>query len=102
MLKKTDVVWIVIMIAALAAAGSGIAQKTTPQKPPDKFSLGEEEVKQLVLLMDTDNNGKISKQEFMKFMEVEFDRLDINHNGELDVNELKQSRIRASRGAFGK
>jgi len=55
-----------------------------------------------VLLMDTDKNGKISKPEFMKFMEIEFDRLDVNHNGELDVNELKRSRIRASRGAVGK
>lgn len=30
------------------------------------------EVKQLLLLMDTDKNGKIAKQEFMSFMNVEF------------------------------
>jgi len=33
-----------------------------------------DEVTQLVLLMDADKNGKISRQEFMKFMEAEFDR----------------------------
>jgi len=33
--------------------------------------------------MDTDKNGKISKQEWMKFMEAEFDRLDKNKTGEL-------------------
>jgi hypothetical protein len=30
----------------------------------------------LLLLMDTNQNGRISKQEFMTFMEAEFDRLD--------------------------
>jgi EF hand domain-containing protein len=44
--------------------------------------------------MDTDKNGKISKEEWMKFMSDEFDRLDANHNGELDPKELLQSRMR--------
>ena len=30
----------------------------------------------------------------MKFMEEEFDRLDVNHGGEPDVKELTQSRMR--------
>jgi hypothetical protein len=53
--------------------------------------------------MDTSNNGKISKQEYMKFMEAEFDRLDKNKNGELDPKELTQSKLRASHSsAVGK
>ena len=48
----------------------------------------------LLLAMDRDKSGKVSKQEWMKFMEEEFDRLDVNHNGELDVKELIQSRMR--------
>jgi hypothetical protein len=32
----------------------------------------------------------------MKFMEAEFDRLDRSKNGELDVKELTQSRLRVS------
>jgi Ca2+-binding EF-hand superfamily protein len=47
-------------------------------------------------------SGKISKKEFMDFMEAEFDRLDKNKSGELDVKELIQSRARASRPAIGK
>jgi hypothetical protein len=43
-------------------------------KTQDKLALGLDEVTQLVLLMDADKNGKISRQEFMKFMEAEFDR----------------------------
>src|SRR5579863_2148172 len=35
----------------------------------DKITLGEDEVKQLVLLMDRDKNGKVSEQEFMNFMQ---------------------------------
>ena len=43
--------------------------------------------------MDKDKSGKVSKHEFMTFMEEEFERLDVNKDGELDVNELTQSRV---------
>jgi Ca2+-binding EF-hand superfamily protein len=43
---------------------------------------------QLLPLMDQDHSGKVSRQEFMSFMNQEFDRLDTNHNGSLDVDEL--------------
>jgi hypothetical protein len=38
--------------------------------------------------MEPDENGKISKQAWMKFMGEEFDRLDKDKNGELDAQEL--------------
>jgi hypothetical protein len=50
--------------------------------------------KKLLLLMDTDKSGKVSKQEWMRFMEAEFDSLDTNHDGQLDVKELTQSQMR--------
>jgi Ca2+-binding EF-hand superfamily protein len=59
--------------------------------------MGENEVKQLLPLMNTDTNGMVSKQEFMKFMEAEFERLDKNKKGELNVKELTQSNLTASR-----
>ena len=75
--------------------GTAVARGgTTP--PQDKISLGEDDVKQLVLLMDQDKNGKVSEQEFMKFMKAEFKRLDKDKSGELDVKELKESQIRSS------
>jgi hypothetical protein len=76
--------------------------KTIPAPNQRTVELGMEEVKQLVLLMDTDKNGKISKKEFMSFMEAEFDRLDTDKSGELDVRELKQSKVRASKALVGK
>jgi hypothetical protein len=85
------------LLATTATSGIAFAQTTANvPKPQDKLALGENEVKQLLLLMDTNKNGKISKQEYMQFMEAEFDRLDKNKNGELDPKELAQSKLRAS------
>jgi hypothetical protein len=95
-------------ILGLFAAGilplAAIAQKNDKSIPRTQraLTLGEEDVKSLLLLMDTDKNGKISKQEFMSFMEAEFDRLDKDKSGELDPKELTQSQIRAYRPAIGK
>jgi EF hand len=78
------------------------AQKVAIPKTPTTAVLAEDEVKQLLLLMDTDKNGKISKKEFMDFMSAEFDRLDKDKSGELDQKELAQSQIRPGRSAVGK
>jgi hypothetical protein len=86
---------------ALFAVGSlvesAIAQeKQNVPKAQDKVALSADEVKQLVLMMDTDKSGKISKKEFLDFMSAEFDRLDKDKSGELDVKELAQSQFRPS------
>jgi uncharacterized membrane protein YdfJ with MMPL/SSD domain len=67
------------------------AEKTEKAR---KLAAATDAAKQLLLVMDTDKSGKVSKQEWMKFMETEFDRLDTNHKGQLDVKELTQSRVR--------
>ena len=86
----------VVLCLGTLAAGGGDAQESrssaTPQKEK-KLIQGEKEAKKMLLLMDKDMNGKVSKQEFMGFMEVEFERLDINHDDELDVKELTESRV---------
>jgi hypothetical protein len=45
---------------------------------------------QLLPLMDTDRSGYVSRQEFMSFMDQEFDRLDVSHRGHLNVEELAE------------
>ena len=67
--------------------------KASVPKPQNTLALGESAAKDLLLLMEPDKNGKISKQEWMKFMEAEFDRLDKTKSGELDVEELMQSKL---------
>jgi Ca2+-binding EF-hand superfamily protein len=96
MLKRTNAVYAMVVIALVIAVGALLATAAAQaaDKPKDKLALGEEEVKQLILLMDADKNGKLSKEEYMRFMAAEFDRLDIDHSGELDVKELTQSTFR--------
>jgi len=78
--------------ACLAASGQDTGASQDPGREK-KLAVGEAEAKQLLLLMDTDKSGKVSRQEFMAFMQAEFDRLDVNKDGELDVKELTQSRV---------
>jgi EF hand len=40
-------------------------------KREKNLAIGETEAKRILLLMDKDKNGKVSKQEFMSFMEAE-------------------------------
>jgi Ca2+-binding EF-hand superfamily protein len=80
-----------LLMAMMSATGAAVAQKVAVPGQGDKFALANENVKQLLLLMDTDKNGRISKREWMSFMEAEFNRLDKDGNGELDLNELRQA-----------
>jgi len=42
--------------------------------------------------LDKDNDGTVSKQEFIAYMEAQFDKADADHDGTLDRNELEQLR----------
>ena len=90
-----------LLIALLGAtgtmAGTIAAQRSSASKQQDKFALANEDVKELLLLMDTDGNGRISKQEWMHFMEAEFNQLDRDGNGELDPKELLQTTLAIKR-----
>jgi hypothetical protein len=98
--KRRMLALVILVIAGLFAGGAvvgTVAAQDTDQGSPRKeknLAIGESEAKRLLLLMDKDQNGKVSKQEFMSFMEAEFERLDKNKDGELDVKELTQSKIR--------
>lgn len=94
--KRLDRWTLGTLLLVTLLVGVAIAQRASIPKASDKVALGEDEVKQLLLLMDTDKNGKISRAEYMSFMEKEFDRLDKDHSGELDPKELSQSQFRVS------
>jgi hypothetical protein len=106
-LKRQKTLFVTLAIAALFASGAiaGAAlpsqKQATPkpqatQKSQGKLALAEPEVVQLLLLMETNKNGKISEQECMKFMETEVDRLDKDNSGDLHAKDLKQSKLRVS------
>ena len=90
------IVIVAMLIITFAIPGTSVAQKAAAPKPQDKLALGQEHAEQLLLLIDTDKSGKISKEEWMKFMEAEFDRLDKDKKGQLDVKELIQSKLGVS------
>jgi len=98
---KTIAVASVILFGGIFILGTmqsvAVAQKASVPHTQDKVALGQQEVEQLVLLIAGDKTGKITKDQWMKFMEAEFDRLDKNKTGELDAKELTLSRLRVSR-----
>ncbi len=105
--RRENVVLVYLITALLVFATimvTAAAQKSdkSVSKQQKTLALAENEVKQLLLLMDADKNGKISKKEFMGFMSAEFDRLDTDNSGELDTKELMQSQLRPGQPAVGK
>jgi Ca2+-binding EF-hand superfamily protein len=83
-----------LLVTLINATGVvAVAQKADSANSKDKLAIADGNVKELLLLMDADRNGKISKQEWMSFMEAEFNKLDKDGSGELDPKELMQSRL---------
>jgi hypothetical protein len=82
---------LVVLMVAKGAVRTSWAQKASVPKHQDTVALGHDKAIELLLVMDTDKNGKVSKQAWMKFMEAEFDRLDRDKKGELDPRDLQRS-----------
>ena len=72
-------------------SASAAAQKASAPKAPDVVAMGQPQVTQLLLSMEADKSGKVSKDQWIKFMEAEFDRLDKTRTGQLNVKDLKES-----------
>ncbi len=95
-----------LAVSLLAAAASSIAPAVADDAPPPaaappKLATGITPLAQLLELMDTDKNGKVSKEEFMRFMEAEFDYADKNKDGELDPAEMKKLVYRMNHPSTG-
>jgi Ca2+-binding EF-hand superfamily protein len=100
MLRRTNILMVItLLFAAWAAPACAVEQKQATPKPLDKNALRAQEVKQLLLLMDTNASGQISKEEWLKFMEAEFDRLDKSKTGKVDLKDISQSHQRVTRSA---
>jgi hypothetical protein len=78
----------VVSVTPSAAPANAVGQEQVTSKQQNKQTVGAEEVKQLLLIVDFDGSGKMSKQDGMKFMEAEFDRLDKGRSGKLDVKGI--------------
>jgi FlaG/FlaF family flagellin (archaellin) len=86
-----------VLFASVTFFGTAAAQKASVPRAQDRLALGEEHVKQLLLIMSADSNGMVSKQEYMKFMEAEFERLDKDKKGQLNARQLNPPTLLAGR-----
>lgn len=86
---------LMLLVAAGLVVGGGSARAADRDA---RLAAGQENAKRLLALMDEDKDGKVSKAEFMKYMEQEFDRMDVNKDGRLDVDELTKFRVRPGIG----
>ncbi len=95
----------VVAASVFLAAGSiitiAVADDASVAAPSAKLATGLTPLAQLLQLMDTDKNGKVSKEEFMRFMQAEFDFADKNKDGELDPTELKNMVYRLNHPSAG-
>jgi Ca2+-binding EF-hand superfamily protein len=105
MSKRRKIISATALLFAVKAMAGAAVQRQSTGSPKEVVSskekrveAGEEYTKKLLALMDTDKNGKVSKQEFMSFMEKEFDRLDTKKDGQLDVKELTKLRAKPDVG----
>ena len=81
----------VLFIAAVLAPLAALAEKAAVPRPQDNLVLAETPAKELLLLMNPDEQGIITKQQWIKFMDQEFDRLDTSRDGKINVKDLMRS-----------
>jgi len=93
--NKLTAILITTVLLVFAAVMATAAQRQSVPKAQNKIVMGEDQVKKLLPLMEADKQGHVSKQEFMKYMEAEFDHLDTAKKGELDVKQLTAQTVSA-------
>ena len=71
----------IVFSLALMSTATGAEPTAAP-----KDGKAEAYTKELLKLMDTDANGKVSRAEFMSFMDKEFDRLDVKELTKLNYS----------------
>jgi EF hand len=79
--------WTISAVLAVGAA-VGIRSIADGQKTSGSLSGGE----QWLAAMNTDKDATVDKQEFTAYMDAQFDKVDVDHDGTLDAKELEQLR----------
>jgi Ca2+-binding EF-hand superfamily protein len=70
------------VVGSISTAAFAVSKRTT--------ATADRDVRQLLRMMDKDQNGVVSKDEFMEFMGGAFDRLDVNKSGVLEPHEVRR------------
>jgi hypothetical protein len=83
--KKSDVGW---TLSAVLALGTIIGIRAAAVGQTTGLAGG----KQWLHAMDNDNDATVDKKEFNAYMDAQFDKVDVDHDGTLDAQELEQLR----------
>jgi Ca2+-binding EF-hand superfamily protein len=79
--KLVALVGMSLMIGSASTSAFAVSKRTATTASAD--------VRALVRMMDRDQNGAVSKEEFLQYMGEVFDSLDINKSGQLEPNEVR-------------
>ena len=77
--------------------GDGVVDETDSRERADQSFLGKRATAAMRGRIDTNSDGKISKDEFVNSPTVLFDRFDADKNNELDAKELEAARSAGER-----
>ena len=73
----------VLLVGATVGVMTASGQKAASTPSGPKLS---------VAAMDTDHDGTVSKEEFLVYMQAQFEKADTDHDGTLDAKEFAQLR----------
>ena len=77
--------------------GDGVVDETDSRERADQSAVGKRVAAAMRGRIDTNSDGKISKDEFVNAPTMLFDKFDADKNGELDAKELEAARGAAER-----
>jgi len=77
--------------------GDGVVDESDSRERADQSAVGKRVAAAIRGRIDTNSDGKISKDEFVNAPTMLFDRFDADKNGELDAKELEAARAAAER-----
>jgi len=83
------------LLAVAAVCQTAVAQQADVPpvaNPQTQTAIADEQIERILLLMRTDQNGKISEHDFMKFMKSEFRKLTTSQPGPVVTQQVAHSR----------
>jgi len=95
--RLTQLVGVAGAIATLSAALTGsvyAVERPTGSAPQEYIDFLKRKPMEVMHMMDTGNKGFVTKDEFAKFHEGMFERMDKNHDGKLTTEEWLGRQLR--------